>query len=792
MRKSVLVLEEMKKKLTLLVFMLLPLAVNAAVQIDGIYYNLDSSNKTAEVARWARGHKYTGDIVIPSSIINGEVEYNVTSIVAQAFASCPDLTSVTIPNSVIKIGGDIFSGCTGLASIIINEGNPTYDSRENCNAIIETSSNKLLYACMSTVIPNGVTSIDKSAFKHCSGLAFINIPNSITSIEDGMFSGCNNLIKVELNSNAIVSKRYNYESDYSIKKIFGSQVEEYILGEDVTEIGSGAFYECGQLTSIHMSDNVTAIGESAFYYCFNLTSINMSNNLTSLGDFAFIRCYNLKSITIPRNLAKIEHWTFSGCSGLTKVELNSNTIVSNDNGYNSMASYFGSQVEEYILGEEVTSIGKHTFFGCTGATSINIPNKVTNIGEGAFQNCSALTSIIIPDKVTSIGDNAFQNCINLLSIQVESGNTMYDSRENCNALIETSSNTLLWGCQNTVIPNSVTGIADYAFYGCAGLTTINIPNGITKIGNYVFCGCTNLTSISIPNSVTSIGKLAFAGCYALTSIIIPNSVTLIDEYAFNACSGLTSIIIPNSVTVLESSAFYLCTGLTTIQVESGNMVYDSRDNCNAIIKTADNTLIIGCQNTIIPNSVTAIGKGAFFHCIGLTSISIPGSVTTIGDSAFADCIGLTTITIPNGVTTIEQYAFVNCYAITSIILPNNITNIGEGAFRDSYKTTDVYCYAEQVPETGSNVFEYLRDATLHVPAASIETYSNAELWKDFKNIVALTDDDPKPTGIIETTTMHLPTISECYDMNGRCINLPQRGLNIVKMSDGTTKKIVVK
>lgn len=672
MRKSVLVLEEMKKKLTLLVFMLLPLAVNAAVQIDGIYYNLDSSNKTAEVARWARGHKYTGDIVIPSSIINGEVEYNVTSIVAQAFASCLDLTSVTIPNSVIKIGGDIFSGCTGLASIIINEGNPTYDSRENCNAIIETSSNKLLYACMSTVIPNGVTSIDKSAFKHCSGLAFINIPNSITSIEDGMFSGCNNLIKVELNSNAIVSKRYNYESDYSIKKIFGSQVEEYILGEDVTEIGSGAFYECGQLTSIHMSDNVTAIG------------------------------------------------------------------------------------------------------------------------EGAFQNCSALTSIIIPDKVTSIGDNAFQNCINLLSIQVESGNTMYDSRENCNALIETSSNTLLWGCQNTVIPNSVTGIADYAFYGCAGLTTINIPNGITKIGNYVFCGCTNLTSISIPNSVTSIGKLAFAGCYALTSIIIPNSVTLIDEYAFNACSGLTSIIIPNSVTVLESSAFYLCTGLTTIQVESGNMVYDSRDNCNAIIKTADNTLIIGCQNTIIPNSVTAIGKGAFFHCIGLTSISIPGSVTTIGDSAFADCIGLTTITIPNGVTTIEQYAFVNCYAITSIILPNNITNIGEGAFRDSYKTTDVYCYAEQVPETGSNVFEYLRDATLHVPAASIETYSNAELWKDFKNIVALTDDDPKPTGIIETTTMHLPTISECYDMNGRCINLPQRGLNIVKMSDGTTKKIVVK
>jgi len=750
----------MKKQILLFVMMLLPMMASAqsSVKIGDIYYKLNSADKTAEVV-YSR-FRYTGDVIIPSSVTYNNVDYSVTSIANQAFARSTDLTSVSIPATVKSIGSNIFSECTSLASIVIEKGNAVYDTRENCNAIIETASNKLLYGCMNSAIPDGVTSIENSAFSGCTGLTSINIPNSVTSIGNSAFSGCtgltsinipnsvtdlgnnafescSSLAKVELNNNAIVSERYKYENMISIKDIFGTQVKEYVLGENVTSIGDGAFCYCTNLTSVYMTDNVTSIGKQAFFYCNELTSINMSDNLTSIGELAFYNCYHLASITIPSGVTSIDQWTFEGCAEIKKVEIYSSAILSKEYHQSySLANFFGSQVEEYVLGEDVTSLGKYVFSGCTKMTSINIPINLTNIGEGAFYCCYGLSSINIPKTVTYIGKDAFFGCIGLLSIQVESGNRVYDSRDNCNAIILTAGNSLMQGCQNTMIPNSVTTIGDYAFYSCP-LTSISIPNSVMSIGSYAFCGCTELTSISIPNSVTIIGLYAFASCKGLTSVSLSDNVGYIGDYAFFSCTGLTSITIPNSVTSIGSRVFNNCSGLTEIQVESGNTRYDSRNDCNAIIETASNKLLLGCKNTIIPNSVTSIGECAFGGCVGLTEIIIPKGVTSIGASAFSNCTNLTQIVIPNGVTSIGDVAFNQCYNLAIVVIPNSVTTIGEGAFL-SAGFKEVYCYAEQVPKTGNNTFNYsCYQASLHVPAGSIDTYRNAEQWKNFKEIVAL-------------------------------------------------------
>ena len=340
------------------------------------------------------------------------------------------------------------------------------------------------------------------------------------------------------------------------------------------------------------------------------------------------------------------------------------------------------------MGEGVTSIGGYAFKDCSGLTSITIGSSVTRIGQCAFLDCSGLTSVTIPNSVTSIGYYAFNGCSGLTSITVESGNTVFDSRNNCNAIIVTTSNTLIAGCMNTIIPESVTSIGNHAFYGCSALTSVIIPESVTSIGNY---------------------------------------------------------------------AFYGCSGLTSIVVESGNTVYDSRDNCNAIIETATNTLIRGCMNTIIPNSVTSIGDGAFGYCSGLTSITIPNSVTSIGYFAFGLCSGLTSVTIPEGVTSIGSHAFDSCHCLTSITIPENVTSIEEETFYGCRSLTTVtigsgvtsigkwtfwrcsglqsiICYAKETPEVKEDTFEFDRVSriTLQVPRESVQKYKDHPVWGKFK------------------------------------------------------------
>ena len=337
------------------------------------------------------------------------------------------------------------------------------------------------------------------------------------------------------------------------------------------------------------------------------------------------------------------------------------------------------KVKNVSIENGATSIGAYAFNGCGNLTDITIPSSVTSIGDVAFSGCSSLTSITIPSSVTSIGTNPFRNCSSLTSIFVSETNTEYDSRNNCNAIIATATNTLICGCSNTSIPNSVTSIGDYAFYYCSRLTSITLPNSVTSIGYYAFSGCSSLTSITIPSSVTRIDWDAFSGCSSLTSFTIPNSVIYIGNEAFYGCSSLTSITLPNGVTIIGGKTFYGCSSLTSITIPSS-------------VTSIDIGAFYGCSSLTsitIPSSVTSIGDYAFEDCYSLTSITIPSNVTSIGNGAFSNCRNLTSITIPNGVTRIGRNAFYCCRSLTSITLPSSATSIGDCAFFSCSSLTSI-------------------------------------------------------------------------------------------------------
>ena len=321
-----------------------------------------------------------------------------------------------------------------------------------------------------------------------------------------------------------------------------------------------------------------------------------------------------------------------------------------------------------------------------------VDEGVTSIVQGAFQGCSNLASIEIPGSVSSIGDSAFSGCSSLTSIKVAENNKIYDSRDNCNAIIETEINKLIVGCKNTKIPESVTSIGEYAFQGCDSLTDIEIPESVTSIEGSAFFGCSSLMCIEIPESVTSIGY----------------------------------------------GAFSYCNGLSSIKVSENNQIYDSRNDCNAIIETETNTLIIGCKSTKIPGSTISIGAYAFHNCSSLTSIEIPDSVTSIGKSAFSAC-DITSIEIPRSVTSIGEDAFDACFSLTDIKILGSVTSINGGTFLQCNNLTHIEI-PESVTSIGDWAFGYCYNLTsIDIPESvtSIDYYAfigcsnlTSIIWQD--------------------------------------------------------------
>ncbi|MDR1592159.1 MAG: leucine-rich repeat domain-containing protein, partial [Prevotellaceae bacterium] len=439
-----------------------------AFTYEGINYQVTSTS--LKEVKVAGNSGYSGEAVIPDSVVYNSDTYAVTEIGNEAFYNCSGLTgALTIPNSVTSIGYEAFRDCSGLTGIDVATGNLHYSSLDGVlfNEVQDTLIQYPGGKASSYIIPESVKTIGDNAFRNCSGLTgTLTIGNSVTSIGNLAFSGCSGFNGTLTIGNSVISI-----GNYAFSGCSGL-TGALTIPNSVTSIGKQAFFNCSGLTgTLTIGNSVTSIGSSAFYGCrgFNGT-LTIGNSVTSIGDQAFYYCRGLTgTLTIPNSVTSIGNNAFYGCRGFNGT---------------------------LTIGNSVKTIGGLAFSDCSGLTgALTIPDSVTSIGERAFSGCSSFNgALTIPDSVTSIGNYAFSGC--------------------------SSFNGAL------TIPNSVKTIGEGAFSGCSSFNgALTIPNSVISIGERAFYGCSGFNgTLTIPNSVTEIGTFAFSGCSGLTSIYVSAAI----------------------------------------------------------------------------------------------------------------------------------------------------------------------------------------------------------------------------------------------------------------------------
>ena len=580
-----------------------------------------------------------------------------------------------------------------------------------------------------------------------------------------------------LNSNASTAEvtsspsSYVYNGNKSIPDTITYSSKKYI----VSSIGNYAFEGCKVLTSVTIPNSVTSIGNKAFYECTGLTSVTIGNGVTSIGNQAFYLCTGLTSITIPNSVTSIGDGAFYGCSGLTSPIYNAHVFAymptsytgsySISEGIKSIAGYafYGcSGLTSIEIPNSVTSIGNNAFTYCKGLTSVTIGNSVTSIGFSAFYDCAGLTSVTIPNSVTSIGNGAFYGCSGLTSIVVDSANTSYDSRNMCNALIETSTNTLLLGCKNAIIPDGILKIDDDAFYNCSDLTSIEIPNSVTSIGNSAFEGCAGLTSVTIPNSVTFIGDKVFKGCAGLTSVALSNSYLFLGSEVFYGCDGIKYLYWDVAKIYEDRSIFSQTLSPDTIiigsHVTSQSFLSDFNKNYNLEFAEIDATL----------SDPSAFKNWAVKHIVW--NAKSHGDIKYPSQVPFCNRENVETFVIGDRVEVIGDYLCSDLKTVTSLEIPERISQIGKHAFKGSTNITSVRWNA-------------------------INSRTNDDIFKEFKKSITSFEMGDKVTHIPDSLCINMimvdsiiipqsvKQIGKAAFQNCKCItNIPNSVIEVGKCS----------
>ena len=651
-------------------------------------------------------------------------------------------------------------------------------------------------------VPNGVETIGGYSFYNNKYLSNITLPDCVEHINDWAFSNCSHLKKINLPDN-------------------------------LKDIGREAFANCYNLNDVNLPQNIGTVSKQAFYRCTSLKSIIIPNCLSNcLAARTFMDCSSLEYVYIPSVIEMIGSNCFTGCSALKeivvesvvppafesysvfdesvyenavlkvpagKVELFRNSeIWSKFKNISTIPSYTINGIN-YILNESaktaMVSPGQELYSG-----DIVIPATVEYNGKDytvramqpkAFANCQNLTSVVIDAPVSVLPDSLFNDCSSLKSVILNEGieKIEYNAFDGCTALetIDIPQSVAFIGLQafqdckslrTVTIPESVTFLGECAFEGCGNLDSVTILGIIKQVKNRIFNHCTNLTYVSLPQNITWIGCQSFAECSNLESITIPENVTIIDDYSFYGCTSLTTIVLPENVIFIGACAFYGCQSLESITIPESVTSIGAKAFrfCQSL------------KSVTLPDGITFIGNNAFNNCSNLDSIVIPQGMEKIERSAFDLCINLKSVILPESITELDMYAFIECYSLSTITIPANVRKIGNMAFEDCRSMTSFYCCVEnpQEIEMGEDVFNRINDSCiLYVPQGCAQAYRNDERWNAFSEIREFdTTTSVKPVEYDNVVPV------EWYNLSGTKLSTPQRGINIIRYSDGIVRKVI--